>query len=221
MHIISNHWPSHAKLLAKLFLPFDPSDTNVRDGCFHSEFLLFTHNTWRFFRDNWLYESVNTLSMSTLSTFPAGRNLGHIFSGNGSDFFNLYGRVCIRIPFLVMWLSSRVQCAVTVSCDLQSKLAVNANLMCAHRAPLAHWKTMTCNRIVEDKRLMIPLAQANSQVSKPRLYFTSHPEETADPLSVVRVLKCKRNLRKEPNENVLRKCYWNGKKSTWGFHFQE
>jgi len=81
---------------------------------------------------------------------------------------------------------------------------------------------MTYNSPVDDKRLMIPLAQANRQVSKTSTVF--HPEETADPLSVVRVLlKWNRNPRKEPNEKVLRKCYWNGKrkKSIRGFYFQE
>jgi len=62
------------------------------------------------------------------------------------------------------------------------------------------------------KRLMISLAQANSQVFKPCPYFTSHPQENVLPVSVVSVLKCNRSLRREPSGNVLCKCSWNGEK---------
>lgn len=65
--------------------------------------------------------------------------------------------------------------------------------------------------LVVDKRLMIPLAQANSQLSKPQLRISPVTlTKSTDSLSVVRVLKCNRNLRTEPKGNVLSKCYWNG-----------
>lgn len=99
-------------------------------------------------------------------------------------------------------------------CDPQIELALNANLLCSSHSIQLTEKPMTCNSPVTDKWLMLSLAQANIQISKPQLYSISHPEETVDPLSVVRVLKCNKNLRKEPNVNVLCKCYWNRKRKT-------
>lgn len=85
---------------------------------------------------------------------------------------------------------------------LCKRLSVNVNLCELAVPPFSclenPWHAI---RPVTDKYLMILLAQANSQVSKSHLYFTSHPKENTVPLSVVRVLKCNRNLRKEPNAN--------------------
>lgn len=69
---------------------------------------------------------------------------------------------------------------------------------------------MTCSSPVYDKQLMI--LQLRLKVSKPPLYFSTEPRETADQLSVVGGLKCTRNLRREPSSNELCECFWNGKK---------
>ena len=86
-------------------------------------------------------------------------------------------------------------------------------------------KPVTCGSSVDDEQLMIPLAQANSQLFQTSTVFhPSPPRKVRDPLSVVRALKCSRNLRRNPNGDVSCKSHRNGegkKKSVRGFHFQE
>lgn len=108
---------------------------------------------------------------------------------------------------------------------LCKRLSVNVNLCELAVPPFSclenPWHAI---RPVTDKYLMILLAQANSQVSKSHLYFTSHPKENTVTLSVVRVLKCNRNLRKEPNANDSCKSEKKKRKKNpkpWGFRFQE
>lgn len=139
-HTVSHHWPSHATVLANLFLPFDHSDTNVRDGCLHlcqtsgltlaswpqqrsrhtavnralSSYCLLTYMAF-YGSGKWQqYESVHTSwlepSVSTLSNFP--RNLGHVFLEIGHISPTELLIVCMKIPLLAMWFSSRQERSV-------------------------------------------------------------------------------------------------------------
>lgn len=147
------------------------------------------------------------------------------FEGTGQAFLNQKSifmiaptrlLMCLRLGHSVLFpflLSPQKECMNVNLCEL----AVPP-LSCLENP----WHAI---RPVTDKYLMIILAQANSQVSKPHLYFTSHPKENTVPLSVVRVLKCNRNLRKEPNANDSCKSYYEKKRKKnpkpWGFRFQE